>query len=113
MPPIFFNLYQTIVTDLCQKYQVEALYAFGSVLTDRFSEHSDLDFFVIMPTSLDPLEKGENLLALWLALEKLFARRIDLLTDTSVKNSYLQDEILAHKTLLYGTEKEKNICLIF
>ncbi len=81
------------------------LYAFGSVLTDRFSEQSDLDFFVVMPAKLDPLEKGENLLTLWFALEQIFDRKIDLLTDTSVKNPYLQAEILAHKTLLYGQQK--------
>lgn len=29
---------------LCKKYKVKSLYVFGSILTPRFSENSDVDF---------------------------------------------------------------------
>jgi len=107
MENLFFKSYQKNLNALCQRYQVQALYAFGSVLTEKFSEKSDLDFLVLMPDSLEALEKGENLLGLWLALEQLFDRKIDLLTHTSVKNPYLQAEIVTNKQLLYGQQNEK------
>jgi predicted nucleotidyltransferase len=42
----YFNLYISQITDLCRKYNVRKLFAFGSVLTDRFNEASDVDLIV-------------------------------------------------------------------
>ena len=36
---------QHIIT-LCREYKVKALYAFGSILTSRFNEESDVDLAV-------------------------------------------------------------------
>ena len=42
----FFTPYQDQITELCKKYNVRQLFAFGSVLTDRFDEESDVDLLV-------------------------------------------------------------------
>ena len=34
------------IRELCEQHKVERLYAFGSVLTERFSKDSDVDFLV-------------------------------------------------------------------
>lgn len=34
------------IIDLCKKYRVKKLYVFGSILTDRFNDDSDVDFSV-------------------------------------------------------------------
>ena len=93
---------QTLYT-LCQKHKVERLFAFGSVLRSDFDNGkvSDIDFLVEMPNNIDPLEKGQNLLDLWTALENLFKRRIDLITPNSLKNPYLITEINQHKQIIY------------
>lgn len=94
---------------LCEQHKVEQLYAFGSVLTASFDQHSrsDIDFYLIMQAGLEPLDKGEQILQLWYELEQLFHRKIDLLTDTSIDNPYLQKEIDRTKQLLYDRQSQK------
>ena len=91
---------------LCSQHKVNKLYAFGSVLTPEFDKkaESDIDFFINMLEGLPPLEKGEEILSLWLELEKLFGRKIDLLTDTSIQNPYLLAEINKTKQLVYDRQ---------
>lgn len=42
----FFSAYNSQIADLCRKYNVNKLFAFGSVLTDHFDEESDIDLIV-------------------------------------------------------------------
>lgn len=73
---------------LCQKHQVNKIYAFGSSVTERFDPaHSDIDIIVELDIQ-DPIEHGGNLLSLWDSLEVLFNRKVDLLTDDSINNHY-------------------------
>lgn len=92
---------------LCDKHQVDKLFVFGLVLTDRFNpQHSDIDFLVqLLP--MPPLERGEALMALWSELEALFTRKIDLLTEQSLKNPYLIREIERTKRLIYNGKSQK------
>jgi predicted nucleotidyltransferase len=39
----FLNHHINQIKDLCSQYKVKRLFAFGSVLTDRFNEQSDVD----------------------------------------------------------------------
>ncbi len=43
---------------LCRQNKVRTLYAFGSVLTDEFTESSDIDFIVEIDSD-DPLEYAD------------------------------------------------------
>ena len=92
---------------LCKQYRVDRLYAFGSVLTDQFQEdRSDVDLLVELE-SMSPIEKGETLLKLWDALESLFQRKVDLLTEQPLKNAYLRESINRTKRLIYDRRSEK------
>lgn len=93
--------------ELCLRLDVAKLYAFGSVLTDRFDEESsDLDFLVeLMPMS--PLARGESLLELWDELEKIFDRRIDLVSDQPIQNPILAQQINKTKQLIYDRASEE------
>ena len=42
----FLSQYNAQIADLCRRYSVERLFAFGSVLTDRFNDESDVDLIV-------------------------------------------------------------------
>ncbi|MDR2627879.1 MAG: nucleotidyltransferase domain-containing protein [Dysgonamonadaceae bacterium] len=80
---------------------VKRLYFFGSALTSRFNDvTSDIDVLV-ETTNIPPEEKGEQLMILWDDLEKLFARKVDLLTENSLKNPYLTKEIKRTRKLIY------------
>lgn len=86
---------------LCKKHNVRYLYAFGSATTDRFDElSSDIDLLVEIDDP-DPIERGEKLLPLWDTFEQFFQRRVDLLTESSIRNPYLRKSIDATKILIY------------
>mgnify|MGYP005850388681 CR=1 FL=1 len=93
--------------ELCHQFGVRRLYIFGSVLTDQFNpDRSDLDLMVELE-KMPPLVRGENLIALWEALEDLFDRKVDILTDQPIKNPYLRANINRTKRLVYDRESEK------
>ncbi|HAH24414.1 MAG TPA: DNA polymerase subunit beta [Prolixibacteraceae bacterium] len=95
------------VTDfktLCQKHKVKYLYAFGSSTTDYFDfNKSDIDLLVEIE-DVDPIERGEKLISLWDNFELFFHRKVDLLTDSSIRNPYLRKSIDSTKILIYDGE---------
>jgi uncharacterized protein len=93
--------------DLCRANSVDKLYAFGSSVTDHFDpDKSDIDIVVTVDIE-DAADRGEALIALWDGLEKLFGRKVDLLTDDSIRNPYLKANIDRTKKLIYDREGEK------
>lgn len=89
------------ILEFCKKYRVKSLYVFGSILTDRFSEKSDVDMevdFNEMP--LD--EYVDNYLNLKEALENLFGRDVDLLESKAILNPVLRNNINKSRRLVYG-----------
>ncbi|HBK88993.1 MAG: nucleotidyltransferase domain-containing protein [Cyclobacteriaceae bacterium] len=93
--------------DLCREHKVNKMYAFGSSITDGFDpESSDIDIVVSVDID-DPADRGEALLSLWDKLEVLFERKVDLLTEDSIKNPYLKSNINRTKKLIYDGEGEK------
>jgi hypothetical protein len=87
---------------LCKKNRVKSLYVFGSVLTDQFTDKSDIDLIVDID-SIDPLEYSDFYFNLKFELEELLRREIDLLESRALKNPYLIDNINQSKTLLYAS----------
>ncbi len=85
---------------LCRENKVRTHYVFGSVLTDEFTESSDIDFIVEIDSD-DPLEYADNYFNLKFALEEIFKRQIDLLENKTIKNQYLKENIDKSKSLLY------------
>lgn len=65
----FVSIYET--------HNVKSLYAFGSSITDRFSEESsDIDLLIEIDTD-DPMERGESLMSIWDKFEDFFQRKVD------------------------------------
>jgi predicted nucleotidyltransferase len=90
------------ITILCRQNKVRTLYVFGSVLTDKFNESSDIDFIVEIDSD-DPLEYAENYFNLKFALEEILKRQIDLLENKTIKNQYLKESIDKSKSLIYAS----------
>jgi predicted nucleotidyltransferase len=90
---------------LCRKYNVDSLYVFGSALTSSFdNDKSDIDLLVDI-SIVDPIERGEALIGLWNHLEELFGRKVDLVTENSLRNPYLKSSIENTKRLIYEREE--------
>lgn len=93
--------------NLCKIHNVKYLYAFGSSITDKFDkEKSDIDLLVEIDDS-DPIERGEKLISLSDTFELFFKTKVDLLTDSSIKNPYLRKNIDSTKVLIYDRKGVK------
>jgi predicted nucleotidyltransferase len=89
------------VTALLKEHKVKRAYAFGSVCTDRFNDDSDIDFLIAFEDEIDPLVYGNYYFEILFALEKLFKREIDLVTEASLRNPYFIKVMNKTKTPLY------------
>lgn len=87
---------------LCKEYNVNKLYAFGSILTPRFNEESDVDILVNFNSAIDHNNYADNFLDFYHALKSLFGRDVDLVDETSVKNPFFKEELEETKYLIYG-----------
>lgn len=86
---------------------MKTLYAFGSSINNKFNENSsDIDLLVELNTT-DPIKRGENLIDLWDKFEKIFQRKVDLSTNSSIRNPILRSSIDASKILIYDRKEQK------
>ncbi|MBP6611763.1 MAG: nucleotidyltransferase domain-containing protein [Paludibacter sp.] len=90
------------VIELFKKHKIKNAYIFGSALTDRFNNESDVDFIVNLQDGLNPVDAGEHLWDLEYELKDLLLRDVDLITERSLKNPYFISEINATKIAIYG-----------
>ncbi len=92
---------------ICRRFRVERLYLFGSAANGQFDpECSDLDFLVTLEEQPPP-EYADNYLGLAHALEELFGRAADLVTEGSIRNPYFRETVCASRQLLYERRDEE------
>ena len=97
----FLTPYSEQISNLCRQYNVKKLFAFGSVLSDKFSENSDVDLIVDFDRQAveDPFL---NYFDFKYSLQDILKREVDLLEEQPIRNSYLRKSIENSKTLIYG-----------
>ena len=81
------------VIDLLKKHQIKKAFVFGSVITDRFKDDSDIDFLIHFEDGIDPLAAGEHWWNLHDELRDLLHREVDLVTERSLRNPYFIEEL--------------------
>ena len=86
---------------LCKKYKVSKLFVFGSILTNRFNDNSDIDLVVDF-NKAEVSDYFDNYFDFKYALENLFGREVDLLEEHAICNHYLKENIERTKALIYG-----------
>ena len=74
--------------------------SFGSVLTSRFNDNSDIDLVVDF-NKAEVNDYFDNYFDFKYSLEDLLGREIDLLEEQTIKNPYLKKNVDAIKTLIY------------
>ena len=90
------------VQKLCVAQRVAGLELFGSAASGDFDpEKSDLDFLVQFE---DPDRPGiaDRFMGLAEGLERIFSRRVDLVTDRSLKNPFFAKSVNRSKKLVYA-----------
>lgn len=95
---------QYIIT-LCKKYKVRKLFVFGSILTERFNDDSDIDFCVEFDRQAIENEclDWANLFFDFLNdLQQLLKRKIDIVFNDYINNHYFREELERTKKLIYG-----------
>src|SRR5664279_4426489 len=92
------NIYTLI--DLCKQHKVKELYVFGSILTSRFNDTSDIDFLVQFE-NIDLLEYADNYYDLKEKFETLFDREIDLLENQAIRNPIFRKVLDREKKIVY------------
>ena len=85
----------------CELYKVERLYAFGSVLTERFSEDSDVDFLYAFKDDVPLLDIVDHYFSFQNDLEKMLRRSVDLVSEKDIRNPYFIKEVNSTKQLIY------------
>ena len=78
---------------LCKKHKVNKLYAFGSILTNRFTDKSDVDMLVDFNSEIDHNTYADNFFEFYYSLKALFGRDVDLVDESAVSNPYFKDEL--------------------
>ena len=102
MNPIITNNLSKI-QETCKKYKVKELYAFGSVTRNDFRKKSDVDLLVEFDKSQIPIDDfADNFFDFAENLEKVFNRRVDLLTLNSLRNKYFIQEVNETKQIVYA-----------
>ncbi|MCU7551170.1 nucleotidyltransferase domain-containing protein [Chitinophagaceae bacterium LB-8] len=96
--------YTRDIQKLCEQHKVRRLYAFGSVLTDRFKKDSDVDFIVDFEP-LDVSQYADNYFDLKFALEDTLHRSVDLLEEKTIRNPYFRKAIEHQRQLIHPTLK--------
>lgn len=86
---------------ICQSLNIKRLYAFGSVVSEKFRDDSDIDFLISFSDNLSVDEYTENYFALHYKLRELFKREIDIVTERTLSNPYFIESINESKQLIY------------
>ena len=90
------------VADLCRRFHVTRLDVFGSSITDAYDPvRSDVDVLVEFGHVREG-EYADTWFGLRAALEALFERPVDLITDSAVRNPYFRAELERTRRSLYA-----------
>lgn len=92
--------------ELCEKYKVSKLYVFGSILTDRFNEDSDVDFSVYFNAKEindNKVDWAEIFFGFIEELETLLGRKVDLIDERYIRNKYFRQQLDDTKRLIYAS----------
>jgi predicted nucleotidyltransferase len=86
---------------LCKAHNVKSLYAFGSVLTDKFDANSDIDLVVDF-SAMNVEDYADNYFDFKSSLQNLLNRTVDLLEEKEIQNPYMRKSLNQQMRLIYG-----------
>ena len=87
-----------VIAEFCQRWQIQELALFGSVLREDFSSESDIDVLVKF---LPEARIGWEFIDIQDELTEILGRQVDLQTYQSLSR-YFRDEVLQLAQVIYG-----------
>lgn len=97
----YFTPYLSQIVALCKQYKVKKLFAFGSALTERFNDRSDVDLLVEFG-DVDKMNYAGNYFDFKDSLEDIFKREVDLVENKGISNPFFRKNVDKTKQLIYG-----------
>lgn len=90
------------IVQFCQRWQVQEMALFGSVIRDDFRRNSDVDVLVVLAPELrhDVFDRAD----MQNELAQLFGRDVDLTEKRLIKNPVSRAEILRSHRIIYPPE---------
>ena len=95
------------LAEVCRRFAVRRLEVFGSAVREDFDPaKSDFDFIVSFADKT-PGTYADRYFDFAAAIEKLLGRRIDLLTERSIRNPYFRREVEASRQIVYDERSQE------
>ena len=101
LAPIITDNINEIKT-LCEQHKVKELFVFGSAASNKFTDKSDVDLIVKFNSNVPIEDYADLYFDLAENFERLFERRVDLMTDKPIKNRFLKQSIEKSKQVIYA-----------
>ena len=89
------------LSQLLKTHKVKRAYAFGSVVSEKFTDESDIDILVRFEDGMTPEDYSDNYFNLLFALQKLFNRDVDLVSEAGLRNPYFISAVNRTKQPIY------------
>ncbi|MCW5766336.1 MAG: nucleotidyltransferase domain-containing protein [Phycisphaeraceae bacterium] len=89
------------IADFCRRWQISEFSIFGSALGPEFSPDSDVD--VLIDFAPGVFQGIDEWIAMRDELERLFARRVDLVSRSALRNPFRRRQILKSRRVLYAS----------
>jgi predicted nucleotidyltransferase len=90
------------ISEVCRRFGVKRLSAFGSAARgDEMDEQSDIDLIAEFGASVDGGGLADRYLDFAEEAERLLGRKVDLLTENSIRNPIFRSQIEADRKVLY------------
>ncbi|QTY27404.1 nucleotidyltransferase family protein [Flavobacterium sp. CS20] len=85
-----------------KQHYVQAISLFGSAAKNNLRKDSDSDLLVEFSSDINVLDYADNYFSLLNQLESILNRKVDLVSNKSLKNPVLKEEIYQSKIDLYA-----------
>jgi len=85
----------------CSLFGIKKLYVFGSAVSGRFTPESDVDILLSFDDKLTFEEYTRNYFEFHNKLQKLFKRKVDIITEKMLSNPYFIESVEETKELIY------------
>ena len=89
------------ITRICSDHQVEQLFIFGSVATDKFNEQSDVDVLIQFSQQINPEDYFNKYMDFKEKLESVLSREVDIVENQAVRNPIFRKILDRDKILIY------------
>jgi len=95
------------IAELCRKYRVQCLEAFGSAVRGEFNPlSSDVDLIAVFVSTSEP-GYADRYMDFAEALEALFGRKVDVLTPGSIRSPRFAQAIKREAVILYESQEHQ------